>query len=151
MLDHLVPRAGIPPWDVLLWPRQLHAGIFVHRVIGVAPGLYLLERDPTVHDRLRAAFRPTFLWERPVGCPEHLRLFRLLSGDFRRSSRMVSCHQEIASDGAFSLGMIADSAEPIRRRGAWWYRRLFWEAGMLGQVLYLEAEAAGDHRRDKIR
>ena len=21
----------------------------------------------------------------------------------------------------------------------WWYRRLFWEAGVLGQVLYLEA------------
>jgi hypothetical protein len=29
--------------------------------------------------------------------------------------------------------------------GPWWYRRLFWEAGVLGQVLYLEAEAAGVH------
>jgi hypothetical protein len=27
--------------------------------------------------------------------------------------------------------------------GPWWYRRLFWECGVLGQVLYLEAEAAG--------
>ncbi|MCH8147584.1 MAG: hypothetical protein IH987_06250, partial [Planctomycetes bacterium] len=27
--------------------------------------------------------------------------------------------------------------------GGWYYRRLFWEAGMIGQVLYLEAEAAG--------
>ena len=25
----------------------------------------------------------------------------------------------------------------------WRYRHLFWECGMLGQVLYLEAEAAG--------
>jgi len=25
----------------------------------------------------------------------------------------------------------------------WFYRRLFWEAGLVGQVLYLEAEAAG--------
>src|SRR5207247_3430626 len=39
--------------------------------------------------------------------------------------------------------MIADFGESIRRNGAWWYRRLFWEAGILGQVLYLEAEAAG--------
>jgi hypothetical protein len=31
----------------------------------------------------------------------------------------------------------------LRTRGPWWYRRLFWEAGVLGQVLYLEAEAAG--------
>ncbi len=27
--------------------------------------------------------------------------------------------------------------------GAWHYRELFWEAGVIGQVLYLEAEAAG--------
>ena len=52
-------------------------------------------------------------------------------------------HQEIASDGAFSLGMIAEFGDTIRTLGAWWYRRLFWEAGVLGQVLYLEAEAAG--------
>ena len=38
--------------------------------------------------------------------------------------------------------MLAWHAEGIRQRGAWWYRRLFWEAGVLGQVLYLEAEAA---------
>ena len=31
----------------------------------------------------------------------------------------------------------------LRERGAWWYRRLFWEAGVLGQALYLEAEAIG--------
>jgi hypothetical protein len=28
-------------------------------------------------------------------------------------------------------------------QGPWWYRRLYWEAGSIGQVLYLEAEAAG--------
>jgi hypothetical protein len=39
--------------------------------------------------------------------------------------------------------MIAEFKESIHSRGAWWYRRLFWEAGVLGQVLYLEAEAAG--------
>ncbi len=39
--------------------------------------------------------------------------------------------------------MIAEFAEPIQRNGAWFYRNLFWEAGMVGQVLYLEAEAAG--------
>ena len=59
------------------------------------------------------------------------------------ASKTVSCHQDIASDGAFSLGMIAAFGETIRSQGAWWYRRLFWEAGVLGQVLYLEAEAAG--------
>ena len=28
-------------------------------------------------------------------------------------------------------------------QGPWVYRQLFWEAGILGQILYLEAEAAG--------
>jgi hypothetical protein len=55
----------------------------------------------------------------------------------------MSCHQDIAGDGAFSLGMFAEFNEPLQRYGAWFYRRLFWEAGAIGQVLYLEAEAAG--------
>jgi SagB-type dehydrogenase family enzyme len=143
MLDHLLPRPGVAPWDALPWPPHLHAGLFVHRVRGLAPGLYLLERGDAVHDRLRAALRDTFLWRRLPGCPEHLRLFCLAEVDLRQAARVTSCHQEIASDGAFSLGMIADFGDSIRARGAWWYRRLFWEAGVLGQVLYLEAEAAG--------
>ena len=56
---------------------------------------------------------------------------------------MVSCHQEIAADGAFSLGMIAAFSTTLHAEGPWRYRHLFWEAGVLGQVLYLEAEAAG--------
>ena len=39
--------------------------------------------------------------------------------------------------------MIADFERAIARHGAWYYPRLFWEAGRVGQVLYLEAEAAG--------
>jgi hypothetical protein len=39
--------------------------------------------------------------------------------------------------------MLAAFGHTIRTGGPWWYRRLFWEAGVLGQVLYLEAEAAG--------
>src|SRR5208283_2475280 len=31
----------------------------------------------------------------------------------------------------------------LRERGASAYRELFWEAGMIGQALYLAAEAAG--------
>src|SRR5204863_8427113 len=70
-------------------------------------------------------------------------LYRLATGDLRALAQRVSCHQEIAADGAFSLGMLAWFERGIRDRGAWWYRRLFWEAGLLGQVLYLEAEACG--------
>ncbi len=143
MLDRLLPRPGVPPWDVWPWPPHLHCGIFVHRVQGLPSGLYVFERSPTVHECLRSALRADFLWKRPEGCPEYLPLFTLVEGDFREQAEVVSCHQEIAAAGAFSLGMIAEFAESIRGTGAWWYRKLFWESGLLGQVLYLEAEAAG--------
>ena len=37
----------------------------------------------------------------------------------------------------------ADYMDSLTTYGAAFYRNLFWEAGMVGQVLYLEAEAAG--------
>jgi hypothetical protein len=143
LLDRLLPRPGIPPWDMLPWEPHIHLVLFAHRVRGLPPGLYLLERSAAVHERLRFATRAGFVWQRPVGCPDHLRLFLLAGRDLRDVSRIASCHQEIAADGAFSLAMIAEFGDVLRERGAWWYQRLHWEAGVLGQVLYLEAEAAG--------
>jgi SagB-type dehydrogenase family enzyme len=143
MLDSLLPRPGVPPWDTLAWEPRLHLGIFVHRVRGLTPGLYLFERNATVQERIRPALRDMFLWKRPPDCPEHLRLWCLAEADLQDVSRVASCHQEIASDGAFSLGMLAEFGDTIRHKGPWWYRQLFWESGVLGQMLYLEAEAAG--------
>jgi SagB-type dehydrogenase family enzyme len=143
ILDRLLPRRGrVPPWDALPWAPRVHVLLFIHRVRGLLPGLYAFERDAVVHDRLRAAMEPGLDWAVPDGCPEHLRLYRLAEGDLREVSKAVSCQQDIAADGAFSLGMIADFGGTIRDRGAPWYRRLFWEAGVLGHVLYLESEAA---------
>ena len=39
--------------------------------------------------------------------------------------------------------MVAEYEGPLRRYGPWFYPRLYWEAGVIGQVLYLEAEAQG--------
>jgi hypothetical protein len=57
-------------------------------------------------------------------------------------ARFVSCQQAIASDSVFSLGMLSLFEDSLDE-GPWWYRRLFWEGGVLGQALYMEAEAAG--------
>lgn len=51
--------------------------------------------------------------------------------------------QEIASHGCFSLGMVARFESTLREKNTWMYPRLFWETGVLGQVLYLEAHAVG--------
>ena len=82
-------------------------------------------------------------WKRPLICPEDLLFYQLWEGDVRYVAAQVSCRQSIAADSAFSLGMLAEFDSRLQAEGAWFYPRLFWEAGLLGQILYLEAEAAG--------
>jgi hypothetical protein len=145
MLGRLVPTRGrrSVPWDAIRWRPRIHLGLFVHRVDGLSPGLYALARDPTKVDSLRLAMRHSFLWQRPIGCPHELPLFLLEEGDFGAAAVQVSCGQDIAGDGAFSLGMIGDYMGSLVSCGASFYQNLFWEAGLVGQVLYLEAEEAG--------
>ena len=122
------------------WTPRVHLAIFVHRVEQVPPGLYLLMRDPQAFDRLRAACRPEFLWE---VADDGLPLRCLARGDARSLAARLSCDQDIAADGFFSLGMLADFDASLQTFGPSFYRHLFWETGMVGQALYLEAEAAG--------
>jgi len=142
MLDMTLPRTRAAPWDTIDWTPCVHLLLFVHRVDGLTPGLYLLLRNPASEDRLKAAFNPDFSWQSVADAPAHLPLFQLLTADAREAARTLSCHQEIAADGAFSLGMLAEHRDTLEQ-APWQYRRLFWETGMIGQVLYLEAEAAG--------
>ena len=134
---------GHIPFDALPWKPHIHLAIFVHRVDDLPAGLYFLVRDPAQREALQGAITQADQWRRPVGCPEQLELFLLVEGDTRNAARQISCFQEIASDGCFSLGMIAEYEESLEQYGPWFYPRLFWEAGAIGQVLYLEAEAAG--------
>jgi SagB-type dehydrogenase family enzyme len=141
MMNRIIPSHV--PFDALsrseMRTARIHFAIFIHRVEGVPPGLYFLVRDPSALDRLKSAMNPKFKWE----STESPGLYLLEAGDFRRIATGVACGQEIGGDGVFSLGMIAEFEEAIRNVGAWMYRRLFWEAGFVGQILYLEAEAAG--------
>jgi SagB-type dehydrogenase family enzyme len=128
------------PWSAVPWDARIHLALFVHRVDGLDPGLYLLVRNVDAIDRLHDAMQRDFLW-RPV--TTDIPLFCLARGDARALAQRLSCDQAIAADGFFSLGMIADFDASLSEFGAPFYRRLFWESGVVGQVLYLEAERAG--------
>ncbi|MCZ6682225.1 MAG: SagB/ThcOx family dehydrogenase [Planctomycetota bacterium] len=143
MMARVLPHAGRVPFETLGPPASIHLAMFVHRVTGLEAGLYCLVRSSQHLDALRHAMRPEFVWQVPPDCPDTLPLFLLQPGGCKTLAKRVSCHQDIAGDGAFSLGMIGEFEKPLRRFGAWYYRRLHWEAGVIGQVLYLEAEAAG--------
>jgi SagB-type dehydrogenase family enzyme len=137
MLGRLQP--GAPPWDAIDWPPHVHLVLFVHRVRDITPGIYAYVRDPGVADEWKAAMRADFLWE-AVHPPT---LFLLVPMDAGRIASRLSCDQDIAEDGYLAVAMLARFEVPLRERGEWFYRRLFWECGLIGQVLYLEAEAAG--------
>uniref|UniRef100_A0A803LI59 Nitroreductase domain-containing protein n=1 Tax=Chenopodium quinoa TaxID=63459 RepID=A0A803LI59_CHEQI len=131
------------PFRALSRDSEVHAALFVHRVSGLPKGLYFLVRNENHFDDLRKAMRPEFTWRKPEGCPVDLPLYELAPGDCKELSKRLSCHQDIAGDGCFSLGMISHFEPTLQAKGAWMYPRLFWETGVLGQVLYLEAHAVG--------
>ena len=99
----------------------------------------MLVRNPQALLDLRQSLRPEWLWEKTG--PECLPLYLLLPYDLRAIAKTICCHQDIAADSCFALGMI--TSFEIALAQPWRYRQLFWECGVLGQVLYLEAEAAG--------
>jgi SagB-type dehydrogenase family enzyme len=137
MLAAVLPTTAA--FELWRWPPKIHLFIFVHRVEGLVPGIYALPRDHDALAKLQAATLADFDWQK---MSEALPLYHLYSGDCRQIAKTLSCHQPIASDSAFSLGMVAEFGETIEA-APWQYRRLFWECGLIGQVLYLEAEAAG--------
>jgi nitroreductase len=80
------------------------------------------------------------VWE---AADEQGSLWLLARQDSRSQAIRLSCDQQIAGDGFFSLAMLADFDASLQAFGPSFYRHLCWEAGVVGQALYLAAEAAG--------
>jgi SagB-type dehydrogenase family enzyme len=142
MLDKTIPRNGCAPFNIMLGEINVHLLLFVHRVEGMVPGLYFLVRNIKALSEIKETCRHNFLWEKVTGTPDALPLYLLQPGDYRETASVICCRQEIAGDGVFSAGMIAKFRENIVE-APYRYRLLFWETGLIGQVLYLEAEAHG--------
>jgi SagB-type dehydrogenase family enzyme len=92
--------------------------LYVHRVDGLDAGLYFFDRRKQV-------------------------LVPLLRSDQREMIKAMSCFQDIAADGSFAVSMIADLALAEKLYGERGYRLVHYEAGMIGQLLYLSAAALG--------
>lgn len=118
--------------------------LFVHRVETLTPGVYLLPRSHGEPARsLIGRLAPRFEL-RPVAGFEAPALFEvsvLAPQELARTARTLHCHQDIAANCCFALGMLADLEQTLH--SGLDYRRLLREAGSLGQTLYLHAEALG--------
>lgn len=137
-LQKTLPNNSIP-FSVLPFEAQLHLVLFVHNVRGLASGLYIWVRNKAHLPLLKAQMDSHFEWAEVI---KQQPLYLLQQGNFRKIAKALSCHQDIASDSAFSLAMLANFAAPLQKSASC-YPTLYWESGLIGQILYLQAEAFG--------
>lgn len=140
-LSRLMPEQVEAPFNLFISPSKVQLIIFVHWVEGIKPGVYCLIRDPDAFSELKQLMKKEFVWQKLKTCPEKLPLLCLAEGDAKLLAQQLSCQQEIAADGCFSLAMLSRFENSLQETGAWLYPQLYWECGIIGQVLYLEAEA----------
>ena len=120
-------------------PAVTHLTLFLHRVEGYEKGLYLLVRNNDHLKELQQLMYNDFLWQKTP----FENLYLLQKEDYRFASKAISCSQAIASDGAFSLGMLTRFSQELELYGEHRYKELYWECGAIGQQLYLEATSLG--------
>ncbi|WP_292390086.1 SagB/ThcOx family dehydrogenase [Methanosarcina sp. UBA5] len=142
MLQRTLPKNN-PIFNSLAFGSFTHLLLFVNRVKDLLPGLYIFLRKPEEKERFKAGIRPDFLWEKPKNCPSDLEFYLLMEETLDSFAAQLSCAQRKAADACFTACMLSEFEEPLNRFGAWIYPYLFWECGILGQLLYLEAEANG--------
>jgi SagB-type dehydrogenase family enzyme len=92
--------------------------LYTHRVDGLQPGVYRHWPDPAELERIRI-------------------------GDQRVAAAGLSLGQDLAGNACVAFSMIGDLERAVRAYGDRGYRYVHFEAGAIGQRLYLAAEALG--------
>src|SRR5260370_39602698 len=98
--------------------RFVQLYLYVHRVNDLAPGVYRY-------------------W------PEHAELEKIKQGDQRLVAAALSLGQDLAANACVAFSMIGDFENSARSCGDRGYRYVHFEAGAIGQRMYLAAEALG--------
>ncbi len=92
--------------------------LYIHRVEGLEKGVYRLDVTQK-------------------------KLLLLSRGDMQRVAKELSLNQDIAGDSAFTVSFISNFDYAVQRYGNRGYRYIHYEAGFMGQSLYLGATATG--------
>jgi SagB-type dehydrogenase family enzyme len=98
--------------------RFVHLYLYIHRVEGLAPGVYRY-------------------W------PEHAELEEIRKGDQRLAAAALSLGQDLAGNACVAFSMVGDFENATRFYGDRGYRYVHFEAGAIGQRMYLAAETLG--------
>jgi SagB-type dehydrogenase family enzyme len=92
--------------------------LYIHQVEGLERGVYCLDR-------------------------KNKKLSLLSRGDVRYIAKELSLDQDIAGNSAFAISFISNFDYALKKYGDRGYRYIHYEAGFLGQALYLSAAATG--------
>jgi SagB-type dehydrogenase family enzyme len=117
-LATLLASTGKPLLADFATQRFVQLYLYVHRVEGLAPGVYRC-------------------W------PERAELENIKQGDQRLVAAALSLGQDLAGNACVAFSMIGDFESAARRYGDRGYRYAHFEAGAIGQRMYLAAEALG--------
>jgi SagB-type dehydrogenase family enzyme len=117
-LATLLAGTGKPLFADFATQRFVQLYLYVHRVEGMEPGVYRY-------------------W------PEHAQLEEIKRGDQRLAAATLSLGQDLAGNACVAFSMIADFENATRIYGDRGYRYVHFEAGAIGQRMYLAAEALG--------
>ncbi len=98
--------------------RFVHLYLYVHRVEGLSPGVYRY-------------------W------PEHSELEKIKEGDQRLVAAALSLGQDLAGNACLAFSMIGGFEIAAHIYGDRGYRYVHFEAGAIGQRMYLASEALG--------
>ena len=110
--------AAAPYFADFSGPRFVQLYLYVHRIDGIEPGVYKF-------------------W------PERAELEKIKSGDQRVAAARLSLGQALAGNACVAFSMIGDLERAARAHGDRGYRYVHFEAGAIGQRLYLAAGALG--------
>ena len=124
MLDKTLPR-NIPPFNANAHFNNIDIVLFVNRVNGLESGIYYYSRN----NLLKHNFTQI-----------EDRLFLIEKGDFSEASKFINCTQDLGKFSSVSFSFVADF-EKITKN--YHYKLTLEEAGIVGHILYLEAEAKG--------
>jgi SagB-type dehydrogenase family enzyme len=112
-------------------------GNFDGRSTGIAKGADFVTLYLYVH-RVRDCEPGVYRWD-----SNNRSLEQLYRGNVERVAAYLSLEQALAGNACFAVSMVADLAAAARIFGNRGYRYLHFEAGAIGQRLYLGAEALG--------
>ena len=127
------------PFDAGPDQPRVHVLLFAHRVDGLAPGAYLLPRSDAGRELLGRSLPATLDLTSVPDAPVDAPLLRLAENPALAGTlRTLNCHQALGADAILGFALLAEF-NPLPDATA--YRQRLQEAGLIGQVLYLEAEA----------